>query len=67
MEQIIITSGSARDLSRNISEMIKEGWEPVGSHQVVERNHILQYSGMQHKRTQIEIEYSQSMRKGFVC
>jgi hypothetical protein len=63
MEQKIITDSSASGLNQKISEMIAEGWVPVGSHAVVEKNHQLRYAGMQHKDTTILLEYSQTMRK----
>lgn len=63
MEQKIITAGHVSTLNREMEELIKEGWIPVGSHQVVTKIEQLQYSGMQHKRTLHEVEYSQTMRK----
>lgn len=63
MEQKIITSNSSHDLNVKMEEMIKEGWVPIGSHHVVEKNHQLRYAGMQHKDTVVTLEYSQTMRK----
>lgn len=63
MEQKIITSNSAYELNEKMKEMIAEGWTPIGSHYVVEKNHQLRYAGMQHKDTTIQLEYSQTMRK----
>jgi len=40
-----------------------DGFEPVGGHHVVEIHHQLRFSGMQHKDTTIEREYSQTMIK----
>jgi len=63
MEHKILTSMSAYGLNAKVSEHIKLGWKPIGSHKVVSVNHQLQFSGMQHKRTLIENEYSQTMTK----
>ena len=58
MEQKIITSHSASDLNSKLSELMKEGWKPIGSHHVVESHHQMRFAGMQHKDTIIEREYS---------
>lgn len=64
MEQYkIVTSRDAGSLTTKINELIVEGWERIGSHQVVEKHHQLRYAGMQHKDTTIELEYSQTMIK----
>ena len=63
MEQKIIRSNSIEEINKKMSELIQDGWEPIGSHQAVARHHQLRYAGMQHKDTMIEIEYSQTMRK----
>mgnify|MGYP000046985005 FL=1 len=63
MEQKIITSHSASALNTQIKEMIEQGWEPIGSHQVVESHHQMRFAGNQHRDTIIEREYSQTMRK----
>jgi hypothetical protein len=63
MEQKVITDSSASGLNAKMKILIKEGWTPVGSHQVVTRNSQNRYSGMQHRDTQYESEYSQTMRK----
>lgn len=62
-EQKIITSISANGLNNKIDEMIKDGWQPIGGHQVVQTHHQLRYSGMQHHSTTIDLEYSQTMYK----
>jgi hypothetical protein len=62
-EQKIITSNSAQGLNGKITEMIKDGWQPIGGHRVVETHHQLRYSGMQHHSTTIDLEYSQTMIK----
>lgn len=63
MEQKIITSRSASGLNEKIQQALNEGWELIGGHQVVQTHHQLRYSGMQHKDTQIENEYSQTIKK----
>lgn len=63
MEQMILTSNSAQGINTSIKNMVAQGWTPVGSHKVVELCHQLSYSGMQHKHTVIELEYSQTIRK----
>jgi hypothetical protein len=40
-----------------------EGWTPIGSHSAVESYHQLQFAGSQHKRTEITVEYSQTLIK----
>lgn len=63
MEQKIITAHNATELNARITKMIAEGWEPVGSHQVVTKLEQRVYSGMEHKRTEFDLEYSQTMKK----
>lgn len=63
MEQMILTSSSASGLNTAIKNMVAQGWIPIGSHKVVEIHHQLRYSGMQHKDTVIELEYSQTIKK----
>ena len=64
MEQKILTASSASELNRKIAEAIQEGYTPIGSHHVVEKHHQMRYAGMQHKDTIIEVEYSQTVKKG---
>lgn len=63
MEQKIITAHSASDLNAKLADLMKEGWKPMGSHQVVEVHHQMRFSGMQHKDTMIEREYSLSVQR----
>nr|WP_298655884.1 DUF1737 domain-containing protein [uncultured Flavobacterium sp.] len=63
MEQKVITSHTASRLNEKISQMIAEGWKPVGGHKVVNINAQNRFSGMQHKDTIYEVEYSQTMAK----
>jgi hypothetical protein len=63
MEQKIITSHSASDLNAKLADLIKEGWKPIGSHQVVVSHEQNRFSGMQHKDTIVEREYSLSVQR----
>ena len=63
MEQKIITSHSAENLNDKLKNLIKEGWRPIGQHQVVEVHHQMRFSGMQHRDTTINREYSLSVQR----
>ena len=63
MEQKIITNRHASGLNTKIKEMQAEGWECVGSHQVVTTHSQCRYRGNQLGDTVYENEYSQTMRK----
>lgn len=66
MEQKIITARFASELNQKISEMQKDGWEPIGSHFVVVTREQKRFAGSQHKDTVFEHEYSQTMKKKLV-
>jgi len=59
----IVSSHSPQGLSNTINLLIGEGWEPMGSHQVVVIHSQNRYSGSQHMDTKHETEYSQTMVK----
>lgn len=63
MEYKIVSSSSPQGLTNTINLLINEGWEPVGSHQVVVVHSQNRFSGSQHMDTKIDIEYSQTMIK----
>lgn len=63
MEYKVVTSSSGSGLNDLVKKYIDDGFKPVGGHHVVEVHHQLRYSGMQHRDTQIESEYSQTMIK----
>jgi len=63
MKHKIIVSHSGEELSRKVNELIQEGWEPIGSHQVVVRHSQNRYRGTQHIDTLNDLEYSQTMLK----
>ena len=65
MEYKVITSSSPEGLNEKINNLVKNGWKPMGSHQVVEQHRQNRYSGMQHQDTLIKHEYSISMVKEF--
>jgi hypothetical protein len=61
MEYKIVSGGSPSELTTKVNERIKDGWEVVGSHQVVIHREQNRYSGMQHMDTLNQLEYSQTM------
>ena len=63
MEYKIVSSSSPQGLTNTINLLIKEGWTPVGSHQVVVVHSQNRFSGTTHKDTTHETEYSQTMIK----
>ena len=63
MEYKIVSSSSPQGLSNSINLLIGEGWEPVGSHQVIVVHSQNRFSGTTHKDTTHETEYSQTMIK----
>jgi len=58
----IITAGSPDGLNGKIQEMIDEGWEPIGSHSVVNTHSQNRYRGTQHMDTLHQTEYSITMQ-----
>jgi allophanate hydrolase subunit 1 len=63
MEYKIVSGGSPSDLTTKVNERIKDGWELVGSHQVVIHREQNRFSGQQHMDTLNQLEYSQTMCK----
>ena len=63
MEYKIVSSHSPQGLSNTINLLIGEGWEPIGSHQVVVIHSQNRYSGSQHMDTLNQLEYTQTMIK----
>ena len=59
----IIEGGSPNEITKKVNELIKEGWTPVGSHQVVVRREQNRYSGQQHMDTLNQLEYTQTLIK----
>ena len=58
----IVTSSSARGLTEKINDMINEGWEMIGGHQVVVKHSQNRFAGNQHRDTTNDLEYSCTMR-----
>lgn len=65
MEYKIVYGDSPSDINTKVNEMINDGWEPIGSHQVVVRREQNRYSGSQHMDTLNQLEYTQTMVKEF--
>jgi hypothetical protein len=63
MEYKIVYGDSPSDINTKVNEMITDGWEPIGSHQVVVRREQNRYSGSQHMDTLNQLEYTQTMSK----
>ena len=63
MNYKIVSSSSPQGLTNTINSLIGEGWEPIGSHQVVIVRDQNRYRGDQHIDTTHETEYSQTMVK----
>jgi hypothetical protein len=61
MQYKILTSRSASQLSATVQDYLEQGWTLQGSHGVVETHRQNRFSGMQHKDTTIELEYSQTI------
>lgn len=61
MEYKVISSSSPEGLSIAVSNHILEGWNPIGSHQVVMHHSQNRYSGQQHMDTRHQADYSQTM------
>ena len=59
----IVYGGSPKELTDKVNDYLKDGWEIVGSHQVVIMYGQNQFRGDQHTSTRNEIEYSQTMSK----
>jgi len=65
MEDKIVYGDSPSEINTKVDEMINNGWEPIGSHQVVVRREQNRYSGSQHMDTLNQLEYTQTMCKKF--
>jgi hypothetical protein len=63
MEYKIVNGGSPNELTTKVNEKLNDGWELVGSHQVVIHREQNRYSGQQHMDTLNQLEYSQTMCK----
>ena len=63
MQYKILSSRSPNELTRLINESINDGWEVVGSHQVVTIHSQNRFSGQQHMDTRHEVEYTITMTR----
>lgn len=59
----IVSSSSPEGLTIVVNKHIAEGWEPIGSHQVVMHHSQNRYSGQQHMDTRHQADYSQTLIK----
>jgi len=57
----VVITHSVTQLNEIVGELIKTGWKPVGSHQVVEKHTQNRFRGTQHVDTLHEHEYTQTM------
>jgi hypothetical protein len=63
MDYKIIRSSTVDVLNEKVNDLISNGYEPIGSHQVVIIKSQNRYSGTQHIDTINTIEYSQTVKK----
>jgi hypothetical protein len=63
MEYKITTSSSPNTLTENVKLLISEGWEPIGTHQVVVTHSQNRFRGTQLVDTLHQTEYSQTLIK----
>jgi hypothetical protein len=64
MEKKVITADSASELNKKIQKYAEEGWEAIGSHNVVEIHHQNRFRGSELVDTIIKSEYSITIYKG---
>lgn len=63
MEYKVVVAHSGEDLTRKVNELMKEGWSPVGGHQVHVRHIQNRFRGTQHVDSLSDLEYTQTMLK----
>ena len=63
MEYKIIEGSSPNEITKKVNDLIKEGWTPIGGHQVVIRREQNRYSGQQHMDTLNQLEYTQTLTR----
>jgi hypothetical protein len=63
MEYKVIHASSPNELSNKVNDALQNGYELIGSHQVVIRHTQNRFNGMVHTNTLNEIEYTQSVVK----
>lgn len=62
-EFTVLTASSGETLSQKINEYLLQGWNTVGSHQVVLSHMQNRIAGSQHMDSLYRSEYSISMRR----
>lgn len=63
MRYKVIEGGSPNEITTKVNDLVRDGWKPVGGHQVVVRREQNRYSGQQHMDTLNQLEYTQTMVK----
>lgn len=61
VKYLVVTSPNSESLNKKVRKLIEEGWEPKGSHTVVEKHRQNRFSGKVIMDTVITSEYSQTM------
>lgn len=59
----VVSASSPEGLTVAVNNHIAQGWEPIGSHQVVLHHSQNRYSGQQHMDTRHQADYSQTLIK----
>jgi hypothetical protein len=59
----VVSGGSPNELTSKVNELLNDGWEILGGHQVVILRQQNRYRGDQHIDTLNEIEYTQTLIK----
>lgn len=62
-EYKVVYGNSPSELTGKVTESLLEGFEPIGSHQVVVRHIQNRFRGDQHIDSQYDLEYSQTLIK----
>ncbi len=60
-EYKILNARSSSELVSQVKGLIADGWRPIGSHQVVVSHIQNRFSGMQHKDSVHQREYTQTI------
>lgn len=63
MDYKVVISHSTHELTKQVKELINEGWTPIGSHQSSIRHSQNRFRGDQHVDTLNDIEFTQTMMK----
>jgi hypothetical protein len=59
----IVETSTANDLTLKVNNLLEEGWETVGSHQVVIKHSQNRFAGSMYKDTVNTFSYTQTMVK----